>query len=117
MNENLGTWIGLAVIAAYFVFRSITNRKAPVSLVREKIAAGARVVDVRSRGEFSGGAYPKARNIPVDELPSRLSELRRDEPIVLYCASGARSANAARILRKAGYTDVHSAGGLFDMPR
>jgi phage shock protein E len=39
-----------------------------------------------------------------------------NKPIVLYCASGARSAYAAKLLRSAGYTDVTNAGGLSDMP-
>jgi phage shock protein E len=51
-------------------------------------------------------------------LPSKLEELGpKHESIVLYCASGARSAQAAWILKQAGYTDVVNAGGLDDMPR
>jgi phage shock protein E len=37
--------------------------------------------------------------------------------VVLYCASGARSGVAARILKQAGYAEVVNAGGLGDMPR
>ena len=37
-------------------------------------------------------------------------------PVIVYCASGARSAYAARILKNAGYKDVVNAGGLYDMP-
>ena len=37
--------------------------------------------------------------------------------MVLYCASGARSGMAARVLKQAGYADVVNAGGLGDMPR
>ncbi len=88
------------------------------STVRDKIAAGARVVDVRTPAEFMDGAYPGAVNIPLSILPLRMSELEpKDKPIVLYCASGARSGQAARLLRQAGFTDVINAGGLQDMPR
>jgi phage shock protein E len=85
--------------------------------VKEMIKAGARIVDVRSPGEFADGAYPGAVNIPLGLLEARLAELGpRDGAIVLYCASGARSAQAARILKQAGFTNAVNAGGLDDMP-
>lgn len=88
------------------------------SKVREMIEAGARIIDVRSPGEFADEAYPGAVNIPLNLLPGRLDELGpKDGPIVLYCASGARSAQAARLLKEAGYAAVVNAGGIDDMPR
>jgi len=89
----------------------------PSNIVMEKIKAGARVLDVRSPDEFRDGAYPGALNVPVQELGRRLHELPKDEPVVLYCASGARSAMAARMMKQAGFKDVINAGGLDDMPR
>lgn len=87
------------------------------NMVEEKIKAGALVVDVRTEDEFADEAFPGAVNIPVGELQTRMKELEpKDRPIVLYCASGARSALAARILKAAGWTDVINAGGLWDMP-
>ena len=72
------------------------------NIVKEKIAAGARIIDVRTVAEFKDGAYPGAINIPLAFLPARMSELEpRDKPIVLYCASGARSGQGARLLKKA----------------
>jgi phage shock protein E len=86
--------------------------------VKEKIAAGARIIDVRSVAEFKDGAYPGAINIPLSLIPLKMKELEpRDTPIVLYCASGARSGQASRLLKAAGFTDVVNAGGLDDMPR
>ena len=86
--------------------------------VKEKIAAGARVVDVRTPAEFKDGSYPGAINIPVSLLPVRMNELEpKDKPIVLFCASGARSGQGARLLKQAGFTDVINAGGLDNMPR
>jgi phage shock protein E len=85
--------------------------------IKEKISAGARIVDVRSFAEFKDGAYKGAINIPLGMLPARMFELEpKDKPIVLYCASGARSGQAARLLKQAGWTDVVNAGGLDDMP-
>jgi phage shock protein E len=89
-----------------------------VSNVKDMIKAGAKVIDVRSPGEFADEAYPGAVNIPLNILPAKVAELGpKDKPIVLYCASGARSASAARLLKQAGYTNVVNAGGLDDMPR
>jgi phage shock protein E len=88
------------------------------SNVKEMIKGGAKVVDVRSPDEFADGAYPGAVNIPLGSLGSRIGELGPKEgAIVLYCASGARSAQAARMLKQAGFADVVNAGGLDDMPR
>ncbi len=88
------------------------------SNVKEMIKAGARIIDVRSPAEFADEAYPGAVNIPLNVLPAKLGELGpKDAPIVLYCASGARSARAARLLKQAGYANAVNAGGLGDMPR
>ena len=87
------------------------------STIKDKIAAGARIVDVRSPAEFADGAYPGAVNIPLPLLPLRMKELEpRDKPVVLYCASGARSGQGMRFLKQNGFTDVVNAGGLEDMP-
>ena len=82
-----------------------------------KIKAGARIIDVRTAEEFNEEHYPNALSIPVDQIRQRLAEFgEKSAPIVVYCASGARSAFAARLLKSAGYTDVINAGGLDDMP-
>jgi phage shock protein E len=88
----------------------------PSGLVKQKIDAGATIIDVRTPEEFRDGAYPGARNIPVSNLGAHLGEIPKDKPVVLYCASGARSASAARAMKMAGFTDVINAGGLGDMP-
>jgi phage shock protein E len=86
--------------------------------IKEKIGAGAKIVDVRSPAEFKDGAYPGAVNIPLPLIPLRMKELEpRSTPLVLYCASGARSGQAMRFLKQNGFTDVINAGGLDDMPR
>ena len=74
------------------------------------------IVDVRTPAEFAGGAFPGAVNIQLDELPSRVNELGdKSRDITLYCASGARSAYAQRMLQQMGFTKVTNAGGLMQM--
>lgn len=59
----------------------------------------------------------RARNIPINSLMSRLAEVGpKDRPVVLYCASGARSGVGRQLLLAAGYADAVNAGGLEDMP-
>jgi phage shock protein E len=87
------------------------------NMVVEKIKAGARIVDVRTEDEFMDGSYPGAVNIPVGALQTRMQSLEpKDKPVIVYCASGARSALAAKLLKASGWTDVVNAGGLDDMP-
>lgn len=88
------------------------------NVILDKIKAGALVVDVRTPDEFEDEAYEGAVNIPVNQINARQAELGSDKnrPLVLYCASGARSTVAAAILKGQGWTDVVNAGGLDDMP-
>ncbi len=85
--------------------------------IDEMIKGGAKVVDVRSPDEFEDEHFPNALNIPVNQLPNRMKEIGDpSSPVVLYCASGARSAMAARMLSASGFKKVVNAGGLYDMP-
>lgn len=81
-------------------------RGAPVDLV----------VDVRSKLEFWTGHLPGAVCIPVDELPAGLEGrvVSPESRILVYCGSGARSANAASQLRAAGFKHVVDGGGISD---
>jgi len=73
------------------------------------------VIDVRSRLEFFFGHLRGAICIPVQrigtELPKRAG-IARDARILVYCASGARSAAARTILTQAGYTRVIDGGAM-----
>jgi len=76
------------------------------------------IVDVRTPGEFRGGAYPGAINIPLDDMQMRIGELgSKSRDITLYCASGARSAYGQRILMQMGFTNVKNGGGIMQMMR
>ena len=72
------------------------------------------VIDVRSMLEFWLGHLEGATNIPVDRIPEGLEglNLTKQSRILVYCASGARSAQAAAVLKQAGYTRVMDGGGM-----
>ncbi len=95
----------------------VSSGAEPADTLSNALAgSGPVVIDVRTPEEFETGAYPDAVNIPLDELPSRIGSLGSlDREIVVYCASGARSAYAQKILMQAGYSDVENGGGLMEM--
>ncbi len=80
---------------------------------RAKFDSGALLVDVRTKAEFDAGHIIGADLIPYDSIPSRLSEFPSDksQEIVVYCKSGQRSGVAQEMLERAGYSNVHNAGG------
>ena len=76
------------------------------------LADGGIIIDVRSEGEFYSGHIEKSLNIPLGELSSKLGQFKdKDQPIITCCASGMRSAVAAKILSAKGYTNVVNGGG------
>jgi len=93
--------IGKQILAA--------RRRVSGSEAQRLVGAGAALVDVRTPGEFASGHLPEAVNMPLHELGRRVAELPEDRPIVVYCRSGARSARAAGMLKRAG-RDVHDLG-------
>ena len=92
------------------------DSKEEAKAVEAEVQTGPLIIDVRSEDEYAYGAYPGAINIPLDELEYRASELTdKDRKIVLYCASGARSAYALQILKAMGFTNSENGGGLAKM--
>ena len=78
----------------------------------ELIKAGAIILDVRSKGEYSGGHINGSVNISVDTLKNNLAKLKdKNQTIITCCASGMRSASAKSILKSNGYTSVYNGGG------
>ena len=80
---------------------------------RKLVEAGALLLDVRTPGEFAGGHLPNAVCIPLGELAARVGELgSKDRAVVIYCASGVRSASAGGLLRGAGFAVVKNLGAM-----
>lgn len=61
------------------------------------------VIDVRPAADLKNGFIDGSVNIPVTELEGRLSEVPKDKMVVVYCNTGTKSVEAAKILSKAGY--------------
>ncbi len=91
-----------------------TGRLTPTAYQKEFIAAAQDhiLIDVRTAEEFAGGHIKGAVNIPLQKLAQQLRQVPKTKPVVLYCRSGARSANAAQLLRKAEYPQIYDLGGI-----
>lgn len=72
------------------------------------------IVDVRSHGEFQGGNIAGSINIPLDQIPSRIEELKSKENLILCCASGNRSGQAVNFLKSNGI-DCENGGGWMEL--
>lgn len=81
--------------------KDITPQQAQ-KLLKEKVL----FVDVREAEEFAESRIPGAKLLPLSEFAARVAELPKDEPVVLYCRSGGRSAQAAAWLAAKGHAEV-----------
>jgi len=72
---------------------------------------GGFVLDVRTPEEFSIGAIPGAKNIPLDSLRQNLGEIPQNREVLIYCGVGLRGYLAERILRQNGWTSIANLSG------
>ncbi|MBV9790654.1 MAG: molybdopterin-synthase adenylyltransferase MoeB [Chloroflexi bacterium] len=88
------------------------NRTTPAELAAAlKSDAPPQVIDVREPHEWDIVHLDAARLIPLATLPAHLHEYERDQPIVVHCKSGARSAKATQLLKDAGFRNVKNMEG------
>lgn len=84
--------------------------------IAELVKQGAIIVDVRTKGEYSGGHVKGSVNIPLDQLEYNLKKFKtKEQPIITCCASGMRSGSAKGILKSHGYTNVHNGGSWHNL--
>jgi rhodanese-related sulfurtransferase len=81
--------------------------------LQELLGVSAVLIDVRTDREVERGLIPGARHIPLHLLPGRLEEIAQDRAVVIYCQSGARSAQASNFLADNGWSQVYNLAGGF----
>jgi len=91
-----------------------TSAIAKVGPVRAQdlLRDGAVLVDVREKAEWDAGHAPKAKHHPLGGLANSMDRLPECRTIVVVCRSGNRSAQATKILTKAGFDAVNLTGGM-----
>ncbi len=93
---------GSASSGAFPASKQVSN-----SELRDLIAKGVRLVDVRTAAEFGGGHIAGSENVPIDALPTQSASWDKTKPIAVYCATGARSLNAYQYLVAQGFQRVY----------
>ncbi len=71
---------------------------------------GAYLVDVRTPSEFASGHVKGSVNIPLNIIQNKVSSLKSKKHIVVFCRSGARSAQAKAILERNGLKNIYNGG-------
>lgn len=89
----------------------------PQTNYKELLLQGAKIIDVRSEGEYKTGHIKGSTNIPLQQLERNLSKLKKNEVLITCCASGMRSSEALRILKSKGYDHVYNGGGWTGLSR
>jgi len=119
MSPIVWVVVGLVVLLVLAKVKASWRSPEALAAAQAALSGGGKLVDVRSPGEFAAHRAKGAINVPVDEITAgRHGKLGpKHRPVVLYCASGSRSAMAARALRQAGFREVHDLGPLSNATR
>jgi phage shock protein E len=105
------TWIIIGgAVAAFLVLKRLVLVRPAAA--QEWLKKGARVIDVRSQGEFQERHLPGAVNVPLDRLRDEIARLvpDKEQPLLLHCLSGGRSGMGTAMLKKMGYRHVFNLG-------
>lgn len=113
MNQKMILWVIVALVVVGFAWLVLK----PAGVEQKDIgnedllklqAAGARIVDVRTVSEYEAGHIKGAENVPVDRIQQAAAGWDRTIPVVVYCATGARSLNAKGYLAGQGFEKVYN---------
>lgn len=88
-------------------------REIDIAEARRRVDAGAPLFDVREQGEWDEVHAPQATLVPMSELVARWQEIDGgDQPAMVICHSGGRSARVVAALEQSGVPAVSVAGGM-----
>jgi phage shock protein E len=79
------------------------------------INSGAKIIDVRTKGEFQSGNLKGSVNIPLDQLRNNISKLDKNSVFITCCASGMRSSSAKSLLKSSGFSNVYNGGSWLSL--
>ena len=85
------------------------------SAILQAMEKGAVIIDVRTPNEFKGGYIQGSKNIPVNEIRSKIDMIRKwNKPMITVCLSGGRNAAAKTVLSAAGM-EVYNGGPWYSL--
>jgi len=79
--------------------------------MKDMLERGALLIDVRSKAEYAQISIPGSKNIPLQNIGGEIAKIKKlNKPVIVYCASGMRSASAAAGMKAAGIEVVNGGG-------
>ena len=98
-------------MALFGLFNKKFESVSPVE-AQQRIDSGAMLLDVRESAEYRNAHAPAAKLISLGALSRRLKELPKEREILVICASGNRSSQAANMLAAEGFQVTNVSGGM-----
>jgi rhodanese-related sulfurtransferase len=118
----------LSILSIIFLFLSCSTSSTTLTAqsINKKVSKtefaelmkknGAQLIDVRTSREFSNGYIEGAKNIDYngDSFEKQMKKLDKNKPVLVYCAAGGRSENAAELLKEWGFSEVYDLEGGYN---
>jgi rhodanese-related sulfurtransferase len=118
----------LSILSFVFLFLSCSTSSTTLTAqtINKKVSktefaelmkkTGAQLIDVRTPREFSNGFIEGAKNIDYnnDTFEKQMKKLDKTKPVLVYCAAGGRSENAAELLQEWGFKEVYDLEGGYN---
>ena len=118
----------LSIFSIVFLFLSCSTSSTTLTAqtINKKVSktefaelmkkTGAQLIDVRTPREFSNGFIEGAKNIDYngDTFEKQMKKLDKTKPVLVYCAAGGRSENAAELLQEWGFKEVYDLEGGYN---
>lgn len=96
--------------------KTVVSLVAPAAFKELMKDESVQLVDVRTPEEYAKGKIGNATNLNYfdQDFQSQLSTLDKTKPVLVYCASGRRSANAVSLMKEMGFTEIHELKGGYN---
>lgn len=89
-------------------FSKIFGLGTDTEKIREYLANGATIIDVRTKDEYRSGHIRKSENIPLQNMSNRIGKIKgKNKKVIACCRSGARSGSAVTLLKRHGIDAVN----------
>ncbi len=115
---NTVMYVVVSLVIVWFIYKQFAPVKGMKSLNGKEFEVElkqsmnkAQLIDVREISEFRQGRIVGAKNIPLSQIGQMLDQISMDKPVFLYCRSGMRSKQAAKILSRKGYSQIYNLNG------